>query len=108
MDQPEIVEQRQFASLEEFIEGQNNYYARFLEGNPWGESRRRHPYFQRFQELYPTLEQEVTRKTIEARATRSRLPYEKLFETYKLMSVLVYAEDDGVKRYSNPDLYLIS
>lgn len=108
MTEPKIVPQKQFESLEDFTDGQNNYYAHFLKGDSWGETRRERPHFQRFQNLHPELEGEVTRATGEARSKSGRLPYERLFEAYKIMSQLVYADDKGLMAYSNPDEYLIA
>jgi len=108
MTEPKPVPQKEFNSLDEFIRGQNNYYAHFLAGNPWGETRRRRPHFLKFQQQYPGLEEEVTRLTVEARRTNSPLPFEKLFETYPMMSQFVFDDDPGVRAYSSPMEYLLA
>tara|TARA_Y100000294_G_scaffold177180_1_gene201743 strand:+ start:226 stop:552 length:327 start_codon:yes stop_codon:yes gene_type:complete len=107
MNQPRIMQQKQFESLEQFIDEQNNYYAHFLKGNDWGETRRNRPHFRRFQKAHPELEREVTRKTCEARFKSERLPYEQLYRTYEIMSQLVHVDDEGVGIYSKPDEYLL-
>lgn len=112
MTQHQIVQQVQFETLEAFTKGQNNYYAHFLRDNPFGESRRIKPHFLRFQEQNPEMERELTDAVTEARNKSIRkeedLPLEQLFESYPLMSQLVYAEDPDVKEYSHPEMYLIS
>ncbi|MBI2176446.1 hypothetical protein HYU40_03835 [Candidatus Woesearchaeota archaeon] len=107
MVQPTIAPQKQFASLDDFIKGQNNYYAHFLEGN-WGQTRRNHPHFRRFQGLYPEMERKLRSEVTAARnQPGQQMPYTQLFESYKLMSQLVFADDPGVMQYSHPDMYLI-
>ena len=107
-DKPAIVPQKKFETLAAFSKGQNNYYAHFLAGNPWSESRRDHPSFIRFKNMYSDLEARATKATLEARSKSQRLPYELLFETYPLMSQLVFADDKGVMACSKPEEYLIS
>lgn len=108
MNKLNIVPQKQFETLDAFIKGQNNYYAHFLKDNPWGEIRRDRPHFRRFQDSHSGMEEEATRATCESRSSSTRLPYEILFETYKIMSQLVFASDEGVMTYSKPDEYLLS
>jgi len=108
MNQPRIVQQKQFESLEAFIKGQSNYWAHFYKGNKWAETRRNLAHFGRFQKAYPELEEKTTRATCEARSQPTRLPYELLFETYPLMSQFVFADDEWVSTYRKPDEYLIA
>lgn len=110
LSKPKIVPQKEFESLEDFIEGQKNYWGHFLKGNEWGETRRSRSCFKRFQKLYSELEEKTTTATVQARTAEppKKLPYKLLFETYELMSKLVFADDEGVKKYSKPNWYLIS
>lgn len=108
MEEHKILQQIEFSSLEAFILNQNNYYAHFLKGNPWGEIRRERTYFKRFQDLCPELEEMTTKETCEARSKSMRMPYELLFETYKIMSKLVFVDDECVKTYRYPDRFLTS
>ena len=57
MPQPQIVEQVEFRTLEDFAAGMNNYYAHFYRNNPFGESRRSKPHFIRFKSQNPEMEQ---------------------------------------------------
>lgn len=111
MTQHQIVPQKQFESLEAFIEGIGNYWAHFYRENTFGESRRSTPTFRRFQEQYPQMERELTDAVTEARnkpiRTKSDLPLKQLFESYPLMSQFVYSDDPEVMAYSNPEMYLI-
>jgi len=106
--QSRIVPQKKFESLDDFKKGQNNYYAYFLEGNGWGEARRILPCFKRFQDLYSELEKEVTKATCEAVSNSTELPLELLYDSYNIMSQLVFTDDDDVMEYTKPDEYLIS
>lgn len=111
MSIPQIVPQKQFGTLDLFIEGMNNYWAHFFRGNEWAETRRKRPHFLRFQEQNPEMEHELTDKITKiANTTRRReyMPLETLWESYNLMSQLVYAEDAGVMGYSDPSTYLLS
>lgn len=105
MAEQEIIPQVQFESLDYFIKGEINYHSHFLKGNRWGESRREHPHFIRFKELNPELEMETTQATLKA---RGKLPYEILFETYQLMSQLVYVGDADAMEYNPSNQFLIS
>lgn len=110
-----IVSQKVFSSLDEFAAGQQNYYAHFLKGNSWGETKRKMPHFQRFQRLKPGLEKEATALTLEAHFKSVKtgcnilkiLPYEVLFKTYRIMSYMVFSHDETAARYSVPEELLI-
>ncbi len=111
MEQGKIVLQVQFSSLEAFVAGMNNYCAHFYRGNTWAETRRSRPHFIRFKEQNPEMERDLTDKvTAVMAATRKKedLPLELLFESYGIMSHLVYADDSGVITYSHPEMYLTS
>ena len=104
-----IVQQIQFATLEDFIKGQNNYYAHFWTGNSWAESRRIRPHFRSFQESHPEMEADLTKKVTEACTSEppKRIPYEELFESYKLMSEFVFDDNPAVLKYIDPARYLV-
>lgn len=111
MTEPKIVPQIEFKTLKDFIERQNNFYAHFLENNPFGEVRRDKPHFERFQQKHGDLETRLTREVTEARKANEKFSDETwkgLYEAYNLMSELVYKDDEGVRRYSTPDQYLTS
>ena len=97
--EPVKVPQVQFATLEEFIEGSNNFFSTFLNNH---RSRRNHPFYQRFRSLYPELcsflEQEITIKNYNKPRIpiEKKWPWEKLWEAYSLMSELIYLGDPGV------------
>ena len=112
------VEQRQFASLDEFIEGQNNFYYHFLDGAAeMTEMKLERPVYQRFQAQYPEFCGELRRKaTLNWQNYRSQkvkvgsvydyLPMEDLFKAYQLMSELVDRNDPYVMDVQPPDFYL--
>ncbi len=111
MPTPQIVPQKQFDTLEAFVEGMNNYWAHFFSGNEWAETKRNKPHFIRFKEQNPKMEQELTDKiTPIANSTRRKenMPLDLLWESYRIMSQLVYPDDPGVMAYSDPSMYLIS
>lgn len=111
MPQQQIVSQVQFETLEAFVEGMNNYPAHFYRDNPWAEIRRNKPHFLRFQEQNAIMEKDLSDKVTPVMSTTRRkedLPLAELWESYKIMSQLVYAEDPDVKEYSHPEMYLIS
>lgn len=101
-----IVAQRKFATLDAFVKGQNNFYAHFLAGNAFGDIRRRRAHFQRFQMMYPKLEEEVTREVCKANTMNKEPSNELLYKAYNLMSQLVFEGDKGVQRYTYKDHYL--
>jgi hypothetical protein len=93
---PQIVPQKQFETIDDFINGSNNYYALFLDDCDWGlEHRETYGCFRRFQAAYPEMERQVTRATVQAvrAGPLQKLPWERLWETYKLMSQFVFADD---------------
>jgi hypothetical protein len=102
METLKIVPQLQFASLEDFIENNNNFWGyMILDGI---RSREEEPFYQRFVGAAPELAMEL-RQTMTmdrykagiALPWKERLPWDKLWEAYKIMSNLVYAGDPGVK-----------
>ena len=109
MAEHQVAPIREYETLEDFIRGQNNYYAHFLDDCKWGQLYRERPYFKRFQEAHPEMEREVTGATVRAvRAEpRQKLPYEQLWETYKIMSKLVFVDDKYVMRDGQPDAWFL-
>ena len=92
-----IVKQRDFDTLEEFIEEQNNFTTHFYQSNPVTvEAYRKAPHFLRFQALYPDFERELSIKYTGCVNTRQEKPWEDLFKAYKLMSALVLSSDPYV------------
>jgi hypothetical protein len=111
MAEHQVAPQIEFETLDDFIEGQNNYYAHFLDDCHLGQLyRTKKVHFKRFQEAHPEMEREVTGATVRAvRAEpRQRLPYEQLWETYKIMSKLVFVDDKHVMRDGQPDKYFLT
>lgn len=99
MPEHQIAPQIEFRNLEDFTRRQYNYYAHFLDDCEWGNVYRAQAHFQRFQEANPEMEREVTLAVVRAvRAENRNLPYEKLWESYKLMSKLVFSDDKYVMR----------
>jgi len=112
MAEHEVVSQMEFATLDDFIKGSNNYYTHFLGDAAWG--KRFTPHFKRFQEAYPEMEREVTAATdraynlwVEDSKERAKLPYEQLWETYKIMSKLVFVDDKYIMRDGKPDSWFL-
>lgn len=109
MEEPVIVHQVQFASLEEFIEGNNNFFSMFFDNH---RSKRNYPFYQRFKQQHPELcnflesEVTITRYRRWSIPLIEKFPWEKLWEAYKLMSKLVYLGDLGV-RDMNHKSYLL-
>ena len=57
------------------------------------------------------MEQELSDKVTSIASTTRRkedMPLEGLWESYGIMSQLVYADDPGVMEYSEPSMYLLS
>ena len=97
---------REFETLEDFTRGQNNFYMHFRDDcYISNEIYRQNPHFQRFQKQHPEMEQETTRATVQAMRTepRQKLPYEQLWDAYKIMSKLVFLDDKYVMRDGQPD-----
>lgn len=112
MVEQRIAPQIEFKSLEDFIRGQNNFFCYFLEDCQSGEVYRRTAHFQRFQRAHPDLEREVTNETILAARNDpgkkwKRLPYNQLWEAYKIMSKLVFIDDPEVMRDGQPDEFFL-
>src|SRR3989338_4164394 len=107
---PNKIPQKQFSNLGEFLQNQNNFWAHFLKGNPFGEIRREKPHFIRFQAKNPNLEAELSERVTQERAKNtnyfSAMTYELLFVAYKEISELVYDDDPGVRSYRHPELYI--
>jgi len=100
---------RKYHTLEDFIKGQNNFYLHFIDDCYIGEIYRKRPHFRRFKKQYPRMEQEITKETVRAiRANpRCELPYKKLWEAYKIMSKLVFLDDEYVMRNGKPDAWFL-
>nr|MBI4156750.1 hypothetical protein [Candidatus Woesearchaeota archaeon] len=109
MAKHQIAPQKEYKTLEDFIRGQNNFYAHFLDDCQWGQVYRKTPHFKRFQEAHPEMEREVTGATVRAvRAEpRQKLPYGQLWETYKIMSKLVFVDDKYVMQDDKPDNWFL-
>ncbi len=111
MVEPEIVPQIEFASLEDFVNGSNNFHRYFI-GNTTPGPIEHNPYrnknvFKRFKEEAPELEKCLTVKitNIWVRKSQEDWPSEQLFEAYKIMSQLVYKGDPGFNSL-RPEFYL--
>lgn len=110
MTEHRTVPQIEFESLDDFIRGQNNFYAYFLNDCEWGKSRRKTPHFERFQEAHPEMARIITNSTVEAVRAKPRkeLPNEQLWGAYKIMSSLVFIDDKYVMRDNEPDKYFLT
>lgn len=110
MEQKNIVSLKQFKTLEEFIEAQNNFYLHFCSESIFGSDYRSNRYFIRFKEKYPQLEESAKKATLDAiNSVQSKeLPYEILFEAYNLMSLLVYVDDPIIIREGRVDEYFLT
>ncbi len=95
-----IVPQHQFASLEKFIDGCNNYFSIFFDNHS---SRKDEPFYTRFREANPVLASELESNmtldkyndwTVE---WEKRFPWDKLWEAYKIMSNLIHVGDPYVQ-----------
>lgn len=90
----EPIKVKQFTTLDEFIDGSNNFYMYFQNGNVFGEARRENSVYERFSELYPLATQTLT-----AMVTRARqhpvcdLPHSMLYGAYKVMTNLIDKND---------------
>lgn len=103
---PQIIKQKKFETIDNFMKGSNNFRAHFLKGNPWGETRRANPHFKRFQQQHSELEKQTTDAMVAADQNHGDLPYDLLYESYQKMSELVFDTDEGARSYSKPDEYL--
>ena len=101
--------QIEFETLDDFIKGQNNYHIHFLDDFGFGKLYREALHFRRFQEAHPEMERDVTGATVRAvmAEPRQKLPYEQLWETYKIMLKLVFVDDEYVMRDGQPDKYFL-
>jgi hypothetical protein len=108
MDTPVIVPQRQFASLEDFIENSNNFYAHLVVdcARPRiGRKDRVWPCYERFNQSAPELAAELRKEMTMQNYGRARrgepwekvFPWEKVWMAYKIMSNLVYIDDPSVE-----------
>jgi len=110
MVEHQIAPQKEYKTLEDFIREQNNFYLYFLDdcfiGN---EVYRAQLPFKRFQEQNPEMERDVTKATVQSKRSKQRqeLPYEKLWEAYKIMSKLVYVDDEHVMHDGQPDSWYL-
>jgi len=112
MTTQQIAPQKEFKSLEEFIQHSNNFYCHFIDYTPMSNTcYRTREAFIRFQEKYPDFEKDLTAKTVlsfQTKRSLKELPWEELFDAYKKMSQLVYLEDEDVThRAKDIDLCLI-
>ena len=109
MAEHQIAPIREYETLEDFSRGQNNFYMYFLDDCGWGRLYRKTSHFQRFQEQHSEMEQKTRMVTVQAvRAEpRQELPYEQLWEAYKIMSKLVFLDDKYVMRDDQPDAWFL-
>jgi hypothetical protein len=96
-----IVPQVEYETLEEFVEGSDNFYLFFGSGFCSEGAYRTRNAFKRFQEAYPELERELALQVNSN--SPPELPWQKLFEAYKLMSQLVHEDDPHVMIDGKPD-----
>jgi len=76
MEELEIVPQIEFSRLEEFVNGQNNFFIFFLNDCFSGRDfYRQKAVFKRFQETYPEMEKELTELTTKSKRFWKKLPY---------------------------------
>jgi len=110
MAEQKVASLIQFGTLDDFVDRQDNYWAHFLDDVDFGQMKREHPYFKRFQAAHPEMERQVTEATVRARRAvpRERLPYEQLWETYKLMSKLVFVDDKDLQNYGQSNPYFLT
>lgn len=116
MTEHQIAPQIEYKTLDDFIEGQNNFHFHFLDDCDTGLLYRTAPHFKRFQDANPDLEKAITKAVVEAvRIARnesrqnliSNLPYDKLYEAYNLMSKLVFTDDTYVMHNGQPDCFFL-
>ncbi|MEK6927873.1 MAG: hypothetical protein AABX11_05565 [Nanoarchaeota archaeon] len=94
---PEIVPQKVYSTLEKFIENQNNFYLHFCSDCFTGkEVYRTKAHFRRFREQYSQMERRLTRKVSVRSLGETNFPNQELWEASKLMAKLVYVGDFGV------------
>lgn len=106
MGEHKIVPQREFNSLKDFTDNNNNYWSYWMDYER-GMRMRKTPPFQRFIKKYPKFSEWLIKETTEGRS-RTRylseevqrnlpqgmdLPWEALWASYKRLAKLVYEED---------------
>ena len=108
MEKPKIVPQRQFASLRDFIDRNNNFYGRIVVDSACSmitdERVGDWPCYTRFVEIAPELALELRQEmTMQNYGRAHREPWEDIFpwtkvwEAYKIISGLVYLGDPLVE-----------
>lgn len=113
MVEPKIVSQHQFASLDDFIKNNNNFYARLVVDSACTKiGRDDWPVYERFNHDFPELAAELREKMTmlnyrdamgSDETWREIFPWDKLWEAYKIMSNLVYLDDPEVKGENDSD-----
>ena len=106
MDKPKIVPQVKFDTLEDFINGNNNFWNMFAVSH---RSRADEPFYKRFREIAPDLAARLEREvhlSWEDRSKKSlpwekQYPWDKMWEAYKIMSNLVCLGDPYVHEDSH-------
>ncbi len=96
-----IAPQREFKSLDDFIINQNNFHMHFMTHLRGSMDYRARDCFRRFKSQYSELERKTTQiafQTVKGQPKREELPYEQLWEAYKVMSTLVFTRDKYVMR----------
>lgn len=104
IENPQIVPQDQFVSLEEFINRNNNFYAKLMDSR---RGEKNQPYQQRFRKIAPELSKELDGSMTLSQYQQGaipweeRFPWDKVWEAYKIMSNLVYLGDEDVQGESD-------
>lgn len=95
MESTKLVPIRQFSSLDDFIENNNNFWAHMMPDSAnskigWW------PCYKRFEKIAPELAAELRREHTFLKCTgenEKNIPWDKLWKAYKIMSQLVYEKD---------------
>ena len=107
----EIIQQRVFESLDEFVNGnpddpldfgQNNFWLHFRRNS----GRSQEPHYVTFKAKHPKLTHELRAEVGLARHLDSDFPYQQLWEAYQLMSTMVTNADLSAVMYAEPEKYL--
>ncbi len=88
---PKVIPQKQFDTLDEFIDGCNNYAMLFQIGGE--DYRETTPAYDRFKEQNLEFDSKLKQRMNEINIDNPKIPWDKLWDSYKLMSQLVYEDD---------------
>jgi hypothetical protein len=100
----ERIPQTEFDSLEEFFEGNNNYWNLFHRHSTWhyyAEEEQDYPFWDRFRSLYPSFSDSLINKVTRSVMTGDENFWQGndislwngLWTAYKMMSQLIYKDD---------------